>query len=1003
MDLRSFQSLYGLSNDEAARFFGCSRSTVQKWRSGAIEIPRVVQDYTELVHRLSCCRKEVFQRVRDGSFDATCGDEEAPEAVNGRGFCDWIGQSPRVFSWIWFPDSTLVCVSKNFEDAIGVPVGELEGRRWLDFVASPFERVEAEKFLRSCVHREKTVLPNLRLVLPGDRPASFLIHGLYPGNTDERGAFASLLVDVTEEESAKKKVIALHRTLESVHGEDPEPILVFSGDGRFLSANVRMRRLLGKVADGNAVEDVFTLLAGAEAREEIKRVLEELPGEGTVPVSVAAKVLPGGGARSIHGRLRRCYWKGERGFVFSLGVGWGSGSARSGKRLAERRLAAGPGVLIRSSERFPHVYLKDDDQTWHQVELLGRLHGAMRAYVFEYDQETDALSNTVEWCSEGVEPQVDSLQQHRFSADTPWWFGRMVRGEPVLAPVVADLPPEAAMEKEILEAQDVRGLAAYPLWEQGRLSGFVGLDFSRTFERFDEEMLGDLRNCAAAIREKRRLLCAASDQSEKLSHVSRFFHDAKIAVYRWEPAGDIATVSIDSADLLRLPGGSRSELTEAKSWLLRHIHPDDRPAVEEGLARFVAPGAKETRFLYRFTHDFEDFVELEHRLFVEERDERGIPITVIAFLRPQVHAVPQGPSIERSHDKDLNFVARLAHDLKTPLHLLETLRTDAEHSGSDALTQEVLAEHKRQIEEIIELADGLANPEVPALESVDLGELADEVEGFLKSDRDVDEPSVFLDTGVPAAVLLQRSWFVDAIRQLSLICADWTVSGLRSVCISFQPEDDKTGILSAVFKADWTEGFEDLLRSLKTEWPLSLPGSGSSPRFELAFLRLNWIGGRIESSHRTLSIRVPCEATRWLEEGSRPETNSRRASVLLVEDHDLIRKVTLRQLEMAGFRVASVGNGREALQWLEKNPVDLVLLDLQMPVMNGFQFLDRYMMPEFAPHRARHGIFVLSALEGKKLLDELSQYPVRGFLSKPFSVKSLIETLEEREVTEVTK
>jgi CheY-like chemotaxis protein len=61
--------------------------------------------------------------------------------------------------------------------------------------------------------------------------------------------------------------------------------------------------------------------------------------------------------------------------------------------------------------------------------------------------------------------------------------------------------------------------------------------------------------------------------------------------------------------------------------------------------------------------------------------------------------------------------------------------------------------------------------------------------------------------------------------------------------------------------------------------------------------------------------------------------------VLLVEDDQPTREMMVRTLEKAGWQVSEAGNGREALDQLDRQKPKLILLDLMMPVMDGFDFL----------------------------------------------------------------
>jgi sigma-B regulation protein RsbU (phosphoserine phosphatase) len=72
-----------------------------------------------------------------------------------------------------------------------------------------------------------------------------------------------------------------------------------------------------------------------------------------------------------------------------------------------------------------------------------------------------------------------------------------------------------------------------------------------------------------------------------------------------------------------------------------------------------------------------------------------------------------------------------------------------------------------------------------------------------------------------------------------------------------------------------------------------------------------------------------------------PETALHRGRILVVDDDDLNRRLLSRYLERLGHEPIEAANGQEALERLKRERVDLVLLDYMMPVMNGFQLLER--------------------------------------------------------------
>ena len=69
---------------------------------------------------------------------------------------------------------------------------------------------------------------------------------------------------------------------------------------------------------------------------------------------------------------------------------------------------------------------------------------------------------------------------------------------------------------------------------------------------------------------------------------------------------------------------------------------------------------------------------------------------------------------------------------------------------------------------------------------------------------------------------------------------------------------------------------------------------------------------------------------------------SSTAQILIVEDDDDLREVVRDLLRDLGYKVATAGNGRDALQYLRANrPPGLIVLDVMMPVMDGVEFCRR--------------------------------------------------------------
>jgi CheY-like chemotaxis protein len=114
-----------------------------------------------------------------------------------------------------------------------------------------------------------------------------------------------------------------------------------------------------------------------------------------------------------------------------------------------------------------------------------------------------------------------------------------------------------------------------------------------------------------------------------------------------------------------------------------------------------------------------------------------------------------------------------------------------------------------------------------------------------------------------------------------------------------------------------------------------------------------------------------------------------RCPVLLVDDDDAIREALTEILVCEGFPVHPAHNGKEALDWLQRNGGPcVVLLDLMMPVMDGRTFLG---IRSADPFLAKIPVLVVSA-DG--CCADVAKHAVAGVLSKPIAVDGLIGAIE---------
>jgi two-component system chemotaxis response regulator CheY len=109
--------------------------------------------------------------------------------------------------------------------------------------------------------------------------------------------------------------------------------------------------------------------------------------------------------------------------------------------------------------------------------------------------------------------------------------------------------------------------------------------------------------------------------------------------------------------------------------------------------------------------------------------------------------------------------------------------------------------------------------------------------------------------------------------------------------------------------------------------------------------------------------------------------------VLIVDDSSVMRKMVargLRQAELPIDETFEAGNGVEALKFLKEQSVDLIMLDWNMPVMNGLDFIKVARQAKLATP-----IVMLTTEGGEEQIAQAMSAGATGYLTKPFTPEKL--------------
>ena len=115
------------------------------------------------------------------------------------------------------------------------------------------------------------------------------------------------------------------------------------------------------------------------------------------------------------------------------------------------------------------------------------------------------------------------------------------------------------------------------------------------------------------------------------------------------------------------------------------------------------------------------------------------------------------------------------------------------------------------------------------------------------------------------------------------------------------------------------------------------------------------------------------------------------ATILVVDDDPALRALIRLVLEAEGHEVADAPSGERALARVAENPPDLVLLDLMMPGMDGWRFLDELHLRGLRSHTR---VVIVSALSDSETVARGRVRGAHAHIVKPFEVEALLEAVE---------
>ncbi|MBM9512517.1 PAS domain S-box protein [Desulfogranum marinum] len=686
---------------------------------------------------------------------------------------------------------------------------------------------------------------------------------------------------------------------------------------------------------------------------------------------------------------------------------------------------------------------KTDDIVVESLQAICLLVDADRSYVFSYDFSKQTTSNTYEWCRDGIEPQIEYLQNIPLEL-IPDWVKNHRAGSINYIPDVMGLSPESDI-RQLLEPQGIKSIISVPLMRGDTCVGFVGFDSVHKHHNYTDKeqsilevfslMLINLHKRNESSLELTRAKDYAEQSEEKFRQIAE-----NVGEVIWLRSADNSKMLYINPAYEKVWGRTSESLYNNPESFIDSVYDPDKPAVFAAFEKLMRTNTFDE--VYRIVRPDGKIRWIHSKSFpVRDRDgdilkHTGIAIDITERKKAEealrTANIKLQSSISRAKEfaqkaeaatkaKSL-FLSNMSHELRTPLNAVigfsqllakDPMLTERQHSD----VQVVLRSGQDLLEIVNDILE-ISRIEAGRLEirpvNFSIHELLMDLERLFRSRCEAKGLHLVVerDDHLPEFLYGDRTKLKQVVTNLLSNAIKFTEKGgisvrVRSdvyqekdlprkvrVKLTIEVEDSGIGIS--------LENLEAIFRPFdQVESAANTGGNGLGLAICREYAAL--LGGDIRvvsepgrgscfcfTGEMTQGKAVPGTGAPAYREVIGLESGTGPVRILVVEDDPDNQVLVKALLAPIGFEVYQAFNGKEALALFKKIRPAAVLMDMRMPDMDGYEATRQIKCT--AADLATPVIALTASVfeEGKqKILDAGAD----AYLRKPFLHRELYEIL----------